>query len=303
MDLSVNEILSFLNEQKYEFNLLGKAAIVIDGFASLYNLADNKITWVKKWDDENIHIIKEKKNLVVVCSDCHHIEKLQNDNNAYIICNCPKMIFFEIMNRFFCDNQNNAVISQTAKIYTDRIGQGCSIGDYSVISKDAVIGDYVTIGNHVTIIGKVNIGNYCKIESGVVIGEPGFGYYKLSNGHYKRVPHMGGVTIKDYVEIGANTCIDRGTIGDTTIGAHSKIDNLVHVGHNVKIGENVLVVAGVVLGGSCKLDDESYIAPGAVIRNQIEVRKKTFVGMQACVIADTLEGTTIMGVPAKIKEM
>ena len=102
------------------------------------------------------------------------------------------------------------------------------------------------------------------------------------------------------MEIGANCSIDRGTLDNTVIGRGSKIDNLCHIAHNVVIGTDVAVVAGVIIGGSAYIDDEAYIAPGAIIRNQIEVEKECVIGMGSVVLKDAQKGKVIAGVPARV---
>lgn len=156
------------------------------------------------------------------------------------------------------------------------------------------------IGNHVQMEGSVTIGDNCVISSEVVIGSTGFGYYRDLNGNNAVVPHIGGVRIGNNVDIGANTCIDRGTIDNTEIGDYTKIDNLCHIGHNVKIGKNVFVIALSMIGGSAVLEDEVYVAPGAKIMNQIHVGNNAFVGMGTVVIKDVEKNDVVVGNPAKV---
>lgn len=300
--ISANEFITFLLEQQYQFKVLGTREVSCCICSSLGDLKDNCITWVKKWNENNKNLISsaEVENLVIVCPETD-FDDMQG-KGCFICTEEPKLVFFEIIDHFFCVDVNDSRIAETARVYTDSIGENCSIGDYSTISKDTVIGNNVSIGSNVVTVGKVIIGDGCKIQSGTVIGEAGYGYYTLPNGHNKQVPHVGGVVLKHHVEVGSNTCIDRGTIGDTIVGAYSKIDNLVHIAHNVQIGEDCMVIAGAVLCGSCKLEDKSYIAPGAIIRNQITVARDTVVGMQTLITKDTQAGSIMMGVPGKRKD-
>ncbi len=296
-------ILDFLINSKFEFDSYGQDVSVLS-FSSFSELEDARITWVKEWTEEKSNFLLSNlyKDVIVVCPKIGFNSELINSGIFFICSDEPKMVFFEIVDYFFSKKNQKTKISSTAKVDSKKIGINCTIGDYSIISKDTEIGDNVVIGNNVVTIGKVYIGDFCKIQSGAIIGETGFGYYKLPNGHYKQVPHLGGVVLGDYVEIGANTCIDRGTMGNTVIGSHSKIDNLVHIGHNVVVGEDCMVIAGVVLCGSCELKDNVYVAPGAIIRNQIIVEEGTVVGMQSLVTKNTEPRSTVMGVPARKKE-
>ncbi|MFG6376999.1 MAG: hypothetical protein K1W19_01530 [Lachnospiraceae bacterium] len=111
--------------------------------------------------------------------------------------------------------------------------------------------------------------------------------------------HFGGVIIGDNVEIGANACIDRGTIDYTYIGNNVKIDNLVHVAHNVQIQQNSMLVAGAIICGSADLKKGSYIAPGGIVKNQKKVGEGAFVGMGAVVMQDVPEYTVVAGIQAR----
>lgn len=183
---------------------------------------------------------------------------------------------------------NDATVDQTV-----RIGHNCTLDG------KVVIGAGTVIENNVTIQGNVQIGKNCTIHSGAVIGCDGYGFFFGEDGKIGKVEHFGGVDIADNVEIGACACIDRGTIDNTTIGFNSKIDNLVHIAHNVRIGENVCVVAGAVVCGSAELEDQSYVAPGGIIRNQVHVGENGFVGLGAVVTGNVEDNKVVAGVPAK----
>lgn len=137
------------------------------------------------------------------------------------------------------------------------------------------------------------------IEAGARIGNEGFGFEKDDNHQWTRFPHFGKVIIHNNVYIGANTCIDRGTLGDTVIGTGTKIDNLVHIAHNVVIGCNCLIIAQSMIGGSATIGDNVYIAPGCVIRDHINIGNNSFIGMGSLVTKDIPEGQVWMGSPAK----
>lgn len=127
-----------------------------------------------------------------------------------------------------------------------------------------------------------------------VIGRDGFGY---KDG--RRIPHIGGVIIEEYVEIGSNSCIDRAKLDNTIIGAHTKIDNLVHVGHNAVIGRGCIIVAGSVIGGSCVLGDNVFVGQNATIKDHVKVGNNVIIGCGANVIKDVPDGQTVVGNPAK----
>ena len=158
------------------------------------------------------------------------------------------------------------------------------------IHSTAVINDCVVIGKNVC------IGAHCSI------GFDGFGFGKDESGAYERFPHIGRVIIDDDVEIGSNVCIDRGALSDTIIGKGTKIDNLVHIAHNVRIGKNCHIVALTCIGGSVTVEDNVYIGIGPSIRNQIKIGEGATIGMGAVVVKDVKRGVTVIGNPAHVYE-
>ena len=269
--------------------------INIDTYSTLDSVTDHRLTWVKNWSEDIYHRLEQYHDLVVICNAP---DAVLSNSNYYITVSNPKAVFFELLAYFF-EKKPKREIADTAVVKTDRIGDNPSIGDYAVISEETIIGDNVTIGSHVRTIGRVEIGDNVVIQSGTVIGEASFGYYEGEDGHYHRVPQLGGVVIHNDVEIGANSTIDRGTMDDTVIGAHAKIGNLVHVAHNVQIGEDALLISSILFCGSSSVGAGSYIAPGSIIMNQKHVGDHALVGMGAMVIDDVKDGTVVAGVPAK----
>lgn len=141
----------------------------------------------------------------------------------------------------------------------------------------------------------VRIGANVSIGACSVIGAPGFGMWRMRDGSLRQFPQVGGVIIEDDVTIKANVCIDRGALGHTIIGRGSRIDNLCHIAHNVRIGRNVSIVASSMIAGSVEIGDDAWVAPGARILNGIKVGREAVVGMGAIVIADVPEGATVKG--------
>ena len=167
-----------------------------------------------------------------------------------------------------------------------------------------MIGDGVTIGEkcllypHVTIYQGCKIGNNVTIHAGSVIGADGFGFAPNTEG-YDKSPQIGIVMIEDNVEIGANTCIDRSTMGQTTIHKGVKLDNLIQVAHNCEIGENTVMSAQVGLAGSTKIGSWCMVGGQAGFAGHIHVADKTFVGAQCGVISNTKgNGEQLIGSPA-----
>lgn len=188
------------------------------------------------------------------------------------------------------------------------IGDNVSIGDDSAILAGAYIGNNVSIGKncrvypYAVIYDGAVIGDNVIIHSGAIIGADGFGYKFRNNAHVK-VPQVGNVVIADNVEIGANTCIDRGALGSTTIGAGSKIDNLVQVGHNNKVGKHVIMCGLTGVSGSCTIGDYAILAGSSGIADHVTIGQGAVVMARAGVAADIAAGTQVFGSPAKEKRI
>lgn len=164
------------------------------------------------------------------------------------------------------------------------------------IGDNVVIGDNTLIKPNVTIMEKTRIGHNVIIHSGTVIGSDGFGFTQSSDKHQKLI-HTGYVRIGNDVEIGACNTIDRGTLGMTIIGNGVKTDNLVHIAHNVKIGDNTLIVAQVGIAGSTKVGNNVIIAGKAGITGHIKIGDGSIVGPYAGVHSDVPENQVVSGIP------
>lgn len=151
-----------------------------------------------------------------------------------------------------------------------KLGENVQIGHACVISRDVSIGNNTVIYPSVTVGHGTQIGEHCVIYSGVVIGTDGFGYVKDGEG-YLKVPQLGNVCIGNYVDIGANTTIDRGALSDTVIGNGVKLDNQIQIGHNVVIGENTVISANSGISGSTIIGRNCLIGGGVGIRDNVEI--------------------------------
>ena len=186
-----------------------------------------------------------------------------------------------------------AFISKTAEI-----GKDVYIAPFAYIGEGVKIGDGSRIYPHVTIYDGCQIGNNVTIHAGAVIGADGFGFAPNQEG-YDKIPQMGIVVIEDNVEIGANTCIDRSTMGQTVIHKGVKIDNLIQVAHNCEIGENTVMSAQVGMAGSTKIGAWCMVGGQAGFAGHIHVADKTMIGAQCGVISNTKgNGENLIGSPA-----
>jgi UDP-3-O-[3-hydroxymyristoyl] glucosamine N-acyltransferase len=211
----------------------------------------------------------------------------------------PRLAFIRAVNYM----QNEAIerrISPHALISkTARIGSNCSIDDFSVIGDNCSIGDNTIIYDRVSLVRNCKIGRNCTIQTGVVMGFDGLAYERLPNGALEKFPHLKGVIIGDNVDISSSCQIARGSLSDTVIGDGTKLDALVYVAHNVKIGRNCLLAGGAKIGGTTKIGDQCWIGLNCTIKQKVRIGNNAIVAAGAVVLHDVVDGDIVAGVPAK----
>jgi UDP-3-O-[3-hydroxymyristoyl] glucosamine N-acyltransferase len=205
-----------------------------------------------------------------------------------------------------------AIIEPTAKIGSDvyigpyaYIGENCFIGDECSVYPHVYIGDNTRLGKSciinpgVTIYHDCLIGEGCIVHAGSVIGSDGFGFAPQSDSEFMKIPQLGNVILEDHVEIGANTTIDRATMGSTIIRKGVKLDNLIQVGHNVEIGENTVIAAQTGISGSTKVGKNCMFGGQVGLVGHIKIANGTKIGAQAGILGEVKEeNTVIIGSPA-----
>jgi UDP-3-O-[3-hydroxymyristoyl] glucosamine N-acyltransferase len=204
----------------------------------------------------------------------------------------------------------NAVIAPSAQIDptahvgpTCRIGERVRLGARSVLMggndlrADCQVGEDVCLFPNVVLYRQTQIGNRVSIHAGTVIGSDGFGYV-FDEGRHRKVLQLGNVIIHDDVEIGANSAIDRGSLGSTIIGAGTKIDNLVHVAHNVVMGRHCLIMGQVGFAGSTQLGDYVVVASQSGISGHLKIGNQVTIGAKSGVMRDIPDGARMLGIPA-----
>ena len=236
---------------------------------------------------------------------------------ARIIVEKPQDKLVGLLAKLYPQQENRPGIAATARIgKAATIGRRVSLGEYAVIGAGATIGDGVVVGAHcvigdgvvigndsrlwpgVTIYSGATVGERVFIHAGARIGCDGFGYV-FRDGAHQKIPHVGRCIIGDDVEVGANTTIDRGSIDDTVVGSGTKIDNLVHIAHNVRIGEKCLLMAQVGVAGSVTIGDGAILAGQAGISGHLTIGAGARLAAQAGVFGDIPAGETWSGYPAR----
>lgn len=229
----------------------------------------------------------------------------------------PRLAFARALELFYPERRPPAGVDPTARLGPGvTLGEGCSLGPYValgarvalgnnvVLHPFVCLGDEVRVGDdtvlypQVTVYERVTIGRRVRIHSGAVIGADGFGYVPPT-GMPRKMPQVGSVVIEDDVEIGANTGIDRATTGVTWIGAGTKLDNMVQVGHNVRIGRGCRIAALVGIAGSVAIEDEVMIGGLAGVSDHVRLGRGVLVGASSAVWKDVPAGTIVSGQPAR----
>ena len=242
------------------------------------------------------------------------------DSMALLVCADPEISFIKAVELLHPARVYSPQVAPQAVLENNvTLGQGVYIGPYAVIGENAIIGNNSTLLAGAYVGKNVKIGENCKIypyaviyddvvlgnnviiHSGSIIGADGFGYKFRNNVHVK-VPQVGNVVIDDNVEIGANTCIDRGALGSTLIGAGTKIDNLVQIGHNNKVGKNVIMCGLTGVSGSCNIEDYAILAGSSGVADHVTIGQGAVVMARSGVAGDVKAGTQVFGSPAKEKK-
>jgi UDP-3-O-[3-hydroxymyristoyl] glucosamine N-acyltransferase len=177
------------------------------------------------------------------------------------------------------------------------VGDNCRIGAHAVIGRGVTIGRSCEIGSHATIVF-AHVGDDVVIQPGAVIGGSGFRFVSGADGHQK-MPQLGRVIVQDRVELGANSTIDRGALGDTVIGEGTKIDNLVHIGHNTRVGRHCILVAMSGISGSVVLGDEVILGAMVGIADHLTIGDRTRLAAKSGVTRDLEGGQVYAGFPAR----
>lgn len=308
MEFTAKQIAEFVGGR-----VEGNEQATVNTFAKIEEGTTGAISFLS--NPKYLHYIYETKSTIVLINEDVELEKaveptLIRVENAYE--SVARLLqLYESMKPKKTGIDPLAFISPKATVGKDvyigafaYIGDGAVIGDGSQVYPHVVIGDAVQIGQkcllypNVTIYQGCRLGNNVTIHAGSVIGADGFGFAPNQEG-YEKIPQIGIVIIEDNVEIGANTCVDRSTMGQTVIHRGVKLDNLIQVGHNCEIDENTVISAQAGLAGSTKIGAWCMVGGQAGFSGHIKVADKTFVGAQSGVISNTKgNGEQLIGAPA-----
>ena len=293
--------------------LVGDGSIIVDGVAPLDRASRRHLTFlgVAKYAPM---LATCDAGVVLVSPD---LSETPGGIPARIVVEKPQEALLSLLPRFHRAAVAPRGVHATAVIGSGvELGRDVSIGAYSVIGDGVRVGDEAVVGSHcnvgagvelgdrvhlypsVTVYSGTRIGSRVTIHAGARLGSDGFGYVQRDGQHLK-IPHVGGCVIEDDVEIGANSTIDRGSIDDTVIGAGTKIDNLVQIAHNVRIGKACLIMAQVGIAGSVRVEDGAMLLGQVGVSGHHTVGKGARLAAQAGVFGDIPAGETWSGYPAR----
>ncbi len=286
--------------ERIHAKIIGDESFIIDRVESLDELNGGGCI-VPLFYSKNRGLIEKADSPVCVLTNIKLAELIDLSNSkavALLVHDRPDLAFADILDMFIpakesCKIDSSAMLSSQAAI-----GSYVSIGPCAVIEECVIIEDGVIIGAGAVICKGSVIGKNAVIGPNAVIGHEGFGFLSDNQGGIRKIRQVGGVLIGTGVEIGAGSCVDRGTVGNTVIGDYSKIDNLVQIGHNVKIGKLVIIAAQTGIAGSTVIEDGVMIGGQGGIADHLHIGKGAKIAAKSGVIGDVKPGEIVSGYPA-----
>ena len=291
--MKIAAILQYLRASGLAFRFSGEETAETDGFSSLGRYRPGTFTWLKSAKNipDGMDMSAVRLAFVQQGEDCAAQNVIETA--------ASKRAFFSSIEHFYAAPETAAPVGQgTYLAETVTCGEQVRLGHNCTLDGEIQIGAGTRIWNNVVLVGRVRIGENCEIKSGAVIGQDGYAYTENAAQEKTMVRHFGGVSIGRDVLIGENVCISRGTIDDTEIGDGCKIDALVHIAHNCRLGRGTAIAVPTSLSGSVTTGENCYIA-GDIVRNQIHLGQNAFIGLGAVVVKDVPDGVTVVGNPAK----
>mgnify|MGYP005813913369 CR=1 FL=1 len=297
--------------------LVGNRDVEVSSIASLESATKQDLVFVET--AEQLEAALQSPAAAVVAGE---FARGMNSRKPLLIARQPRLAFARAGKVIFPPRRREPGIASTAFVHDAAklgklvsvepgcyIGEAAVIGDRTRIGAGSFIAPRVTIGDdcsikaHVTIYSDTTVGNRVVVQAGAVLGSDGFGYVRdEASGKYEKFPQVGRLEIGDDVEIGANVTIDRGALDATVIGRGTKIDNLVHVGHNAQIGSNVVIAAQTGISGSAIIEDDVVIAGQVGIADHVRITRGAILGAQCGVPSRKVirgKGVVFWGTPAR----
>jgi len=311
MEFSARQIATLVNGQ-----VVGNENSVVDNLSKIEEGKPKTLSFLAS--GKYMHYLYETDATVVIVDKSLKPDKPVKDTCTLIFVENARESFAKLLEVYNQIRNNKVGVEQPSYISNSaKVGKGCYIGAFTYLGdnvqigenvkiyQNVVIGDNTTVGDNTTIFAGVKIysntriGKECTIHAGAVLGSDGFGFTPNSENSYRKVPQIGNVVIEDYVEIGANTVIDRATLGSTIIRKGAKLDNLIQIAHNVEIGENTVIAGQVAVAGSTKVGKNCMIGGQAGIIGHLKIADGVKIAGQSGVGNDIhVENEVVQGSPA-----
>lgn len=309
MELSVKDIAKFLGGE-----VIGDENLIIDSLSKIEEGISGSLSFLA--NSKYIHFLHSTKASAVIVEKAFDI-KLEESNTTLIVVSDAYQSFAKMLNRFAKHNLQDKGLHPTA--FVDEhcilgneisigpnvsIGKNCKIEENVQIFPNCQIGNNVTIGKNTIVYSGVlinhscKVGNNCIIQSGAVIGSDGFGFANGDDENHIKVAQIGNVIIEDNVEVGANTTIDRATMGSTIIREGVKLDNLIQIAHNVQIGRNTIIAAQSGVAGSTTIGENCMIGGQVGIVGHLEIGNNVKIAAQSGIGSNVKDNEVIQGSPA-----
>lgn len=291
----------------------GDGEVLISSFAKIEEGHPGAISFLA--NPKYAHYIYDTKSSAVLVSKTFEPERdvhctLIRVEDPYATVASLLQMVEQMMRPVHCGIEQPCFVAEGVEIPSDAyvgafayIGKGAKIGKGAQIYPQAYVGENVEIGEHAVVYAGAKIyhhcviGSRCVIHAGAVIGADGFGFAPV-DGHYNKIPQIGNVVIEEDVEIGANTTVDRATMGSTRVRKGSKLDNLIQVAHNCVIGENTVMAAQSGVAGSTRIGSQCMIGGQVGFAGHIEVGDNVQIGAQSGIPSSVKSGSRLMGTPA-----
>jgi len=297
--------------------VVGDGGVEVTGISSIQSASQGDLVFVE--DEKNLRLALESRASAVIAGNF----AVKKTNSKPMLVSAQPRLAFARAAQFLCPREKpEPGIHPSASVHSSaRLGEGVTVGERAVIGLGAEIGANTRIGAgsvmgagvsigrdcdlypNVTIYPGTRLGDRVIVHAGAVLGSDGFGYVRnAATGRYEKFPQVGRLEIGDDVEIGANTTVDRGALEVTRIGRGTKIDNLVHIGHNVQIGEDVVIAAQTGLSGSAVVEKNVVIGGQAGIADHVRIGEGAIIGGQSGVPTKKIirgKGIVFWGTPAR----
>ena len=295
---STRDIVKILTEQQVEFEIFGPN-IELKGFSSFFDQTPNSCTFIKEIDADVLEALKRSVADVFIVN---RQPSCVDQSKTFVIVKDPRKIFFDLIRAVCGENpleetyiHPTAIVSAKAKI-----GKKVFVGEFCVIG-ECEIGDCSSIKSYTKIHDGAVIGCHVEIHEYCNIGGIGFGHV-WDGDEYVNQPHIGSVSIEDFVEIFPYTNVDRGTLGITRVGKGTKIDHFCHIGHNSQIDEDNLIMCNSTLLGGVGLGTKNKVGAGTMFREGTNIGSENFFGMRSSVLKTVQHKEIWYGSPAKLQQ-